>query len=407
MALPYSNTPIPATQASHGLDEIQAILDGIETSALLEKLKAYRWVGNRWRGRVGYSLEAMLRAFLVSFIMNVPSTCALIRRLQDEPSLRSVCGFDALPHRTTFSRFFSRLTDHLNLIESCIATATNQLREYIPDLGSKVAIDSTTIYVHSNPKRRVVSDPEATWTAKAKTGTKDAIEWRFGYKYHLIADADYGIPLYGYLTTASRNDTLELPPLLDAAAETYNWFKPEYVLTDKGYDSQANHHAVLARGAVPVIPKRKLRKTDMLAGIYTDDGVPTCIGQVPMEYVRSDPEQGHLYMCPPEGCHLKDRKGVLYCKDTLWEQPQDNPRLFGVLSRNSPQWKALYSLRQGVERIFKSLKQSRRLEAHCLRGLKKIALHAALAVLVFQATALYHLQAGQAGLMRWQCRKVA
>ena len=65
------------------------------------------------------------------------------------------------------------------------------------------------------------------------------------------------------------------------------------------------------------------------------------------------------------------------------------------------------SLRQAVERVFKSLKESRRLERHCVRGLKKVALHATMSVLAFQATALVHLEAGEQDELRWMVRKVA
>ena len=124
-------------------------------------------------------------------------------------------------------------------------------------------------------------------------------------------------------------------------------------------------------------------------------------------YVRSDPEKGHLYQCPPNGCKLEGRLGVRYCRDQLWENRQDNSRLFGPVRRGSPEWKELYSLRQSVERLFKSLKQSRCLEAHCVRGLLMVGLHASMSVLTYQATALFRLQAGDLSSLRWQVRRVA
>ena len=64
-------------------------------------------------------------------------------------------------------------------------------------------------------------------------------------------------------------------------------------------------------------------KQGLVDGVYTKDGTPTCLGQVPMEYVRSDPQKGHLYRCRTGGCHLLgSRGGVLYCDDEVWEDPQ-------------------------------------------------------------------------------------
>ena len=126
---------------------------------------------------------------------------------------------------------------------------------------------------------------------------------------------------------------------------------------------------------------------------------------VEMEYVDTDPEKGHLYRCPPGGCHLADRKGVRYCHDELWVNRQDNPRLFGPIRQGSPEWTALYRLRQAVERVFKSMKESRRLERHFVRGLRMASLHAAMSALGFAATFLQNLLDGREP--RWMVRRVA
>ena len=57
--------------------------------------------------------------------------------------------------------------------------------------------------------------------------------------------------------------------------------------------------------------------------------------------------------------------------------------------------------------MFKSMKESRRLESHCVRGLRKVSLHAAMSALAFQATALAHLHSGDIDSLRWMVRKVA
>ena len=128
-----------------------------------------------------------------------------------------------------------------------------------------------------------------------------------------------------------------------------------------------------------------------------------------MYYVRSDPDKGHLYQCRAEGCHLKNsnRGGIRHCDSEVWEDPSKNIRLFGVIRRNGPEWKALYEKRQAIERVFKSLKESRRLESHCVRGLRQITLHAMMSTLAFQATALVRVMAGEADLIRWMVRRVA
>jgi hypothetical protein len=358
-------------------------------------------------------LRALWRAYVASFFLNLPHTNGLIRELQDDPQLRELCGFPygaPLPHRTTFNRFISRLDKHADLIEACFARVTNELKELLPDLGKEVAIDSSVIRTHSNPKND--TDPEATWgvTHSPQSNNRDGIDWVFGYKVHMVADANYGIPLAQFVTTGSRNDSPELPALIERAKATYDWFSPEVAIADRGYDSAANHQTLwFGHGIIPVIHIRKPSNTGLYQGIYTKEGIPTCLGQVPMEYVATDGRGHHVYRCRREGCDLKNsfKGGVRYC-DTVYKQdPNEDIRLFGVIRRDSRKWKALYAKRWAVERVFKSEKESRRLEQHCLRGMRRINLHALMSALIFQATVLMKVKAGESDYMRWMVRKVA
>lgn len=386
-----------------GIAEIGRVLDLIDAAPLLALLASYRRVG-----RKGYPLVAFWRAYLCSFLLDLPSTNALIRRLEDDRELRALCGFGQdLPHRTTFNRFISRLSFHRDLVENCLRALTCQLADELPGFGEKVAVDSTVVYTHSNPNRKDVSAPGASWTKKHSAKGKDGEdEWHFGYKYHLVADAANRLPIIGFTTTASRHGSPAFTRLLEKAESAYPWFAPDYVMADKGCDSTKNHKFVLSRNAIPIIAIRDMPKGKLREGIYTNDGTPTCMGMVPMEYVASDPEKGHLYRCAAGGRHLMSRKGVSHCRYRFWEKRDDNPRVFGPIRRGSREWKALYKMRWSVERVFKSMKESRRLESHCVRGLRKVALHAAMSALAFQATAPARLRSGEGESLRWMVRKV-
>ena len=386
------------------LGELSAVFSSLDDSALLLRLQEYRPTG-----RHGYPLKALWRAYVGSFVLNLAHTNALIRRLEDDADFRTICGFGDLPHRRTFNRFIRRLSHHADLVEATFADLTRQLKALVPGLGREVAVDATTVRSHCNPNRKRISDSEASWTAKnsprAKEGGK---EWHHGYKVHMVADTNYGVPLAHLVTTAKRSDSPELPAVIARAEALYPWFKPSAVIADRGYDSTANHEHLNWKGIVPVIHIRRSTAHDGLHdGIYTKDGVPTCLGNIPMEYVRSDSEKGHLYRC--RGCHLAGsmRGGIRHCDTEIWEDPARNIRLFGVVRRGSQEWKNLYTKRQAIERVFKSMKESRRLERHCIRGLRQVTLHAMMSALAFQATVLVRLRAGEAELMRWMVRKVA
>ena len=424
--------------------EFQALLNAIEHRPLLAQLGMYR----HGRGRAGYPLQALWCSHVATFYFNMPHTNALMRRLEDDAPLRAICGFgDTIPHRTTFNRFVNRLKRHTALVESAIARVTTQIhKKHLADLGKIVAVDSTFVKTHANPQRKnrkgkliPSSDPDAKLGAKEKKGSeamsrkKDPsyrytigkTDYHFGYKKHMIADAIHGVPLAEFVTPANRNDSPTLPTLVEKAESLLPWFNPAVLLADKGYDSEFNNDFIADRGVIPIIairemPKRKKRRRkgepnspDTLRdGIYTDDGIPTCMGMVAMEYVRSEsaPVIQHLYRCREGGCHLKDSTvgGIRHCDTEIWEDPTVNVRRFGSgVRRGSATWTHLYRKRQSIERIFKSMKESRRLEAHSLRGLAHISLHSLMSTLVFQATVLVRLEAGDKQWMRWMVKKVA
>ena len=402
MVQDHHTKPFPFAQDSLG--ELATIFSLLDDSALLQRLWEYRI-----SGRPGHPLKALWRAYIASFILNLHNTNALIRRLEDSAGLRRLCGVgDALPHRSTFNRFIQRLSLHTDLVEACFAKITGYLREFLPGLGDEVAVDSTTVRSHCNPDRALISDPEASWTGKTYGRSKEK-EWHHGYKVHMVADANYGLPLGQVVTTAKQNDSPLLPSVIEKAKSMFRWFRPKAAIADRGYDASSNHEYLNEQGVVPVIHIRKNSNSRLYEGIYTEQGVPTCLGKVPMEYVRSDPEKGHLYRCRAEGCHLKgsNRGGIRHCDTETWEAPERNIRLFGVLRRDSPEWQGLYAKRQAIERTFKSLKESRRLERHCVRGLRKITLHTLMAALTYQVTALVRVLAREREYMRWMVRRVA
>ena len=159
-------------------------------------------------------------------------------------------------------------------------------------------------------------------------------EWVFGYKAHVVADANYDLPLQMTVTTARRNDAPLLAPLLADLAAWCDWFQLSegvVVIADQGYDSRRNNEFVHRNGGIPVIHKRQPPGGKLHDGIYTTDGVPTCLGKLEMEYIRTDPVMGqHLYRCPSGGCaRLKRVAGYAACGDETWEDPEQDVRLFG------------------------------------------------------------------------------
>ena len=85
----------PETQVSPGIHEVQSILETLDASNLLDRLTKPK----NARGPRGFPPASMWRAFVASYILNLPSTNALVRRLEDKLELRLMCGFSSLPTR--------------------------------------------------------------------------------------------------------------------------------------------------------------------------------------------------------------------------------------------------------------------------------------------------------------------
>ena len=74
-------------------------------------------------------------------------------------------------------------------------------------------------------------------------------------KIHLKTDLD-GNPLDFHLTGGEASDSTQFETSLDIGPD----IRPRIAMTDKGYDSQTNRVAALARGITPVIPRRENSK---------------------------------------------------------------------------------------------------------------------------------------------------
>ncbi len=399
-----TNAPPPETQApgayqSKSILEIASFLAEINDAPLIKRLEEYRPSGRR-----GYGPRSLWRAYMSGFLLPVRSISDLIRRLEDSPELRLLCGLHSIPHHSTFSRFIARLAGHADLVAAATATLTDRFAEELPGFGEKIAIDSSIIDAYATRFHKPSADPDASWTAKR--GPNGEPEFHFGYKLHLAVDATYGVPIAGITSTGGVYDGHYLPPLIEQAAGAHAWFAPKVVTADKGYDSQAVHEAIAKYNATAVIPLRDLGGKEAPEGPYTKSGQLTCIGGQVMDIVKTDPDKGTLFRCPAGGCHLLKRKAVLYCQDEVWDKPTDlrrNPKI----PHKTPEWKALYRERQTVERSFKSMKQARRLAEPMLMGLPKVGLHCAMSVLATSATMMARLRAGSVADMRWLVRKVA
>ena len=381
-------------------EELREIFDSVPFQKLVKRLRAYRWTG-----RPGYNPETILKAILVGYYKSIGSLAELARYLEDHREIASVCGFqddEPTPSRSTFSRFISRLAKHQDLLDECLNIIAEGFRDLLPSFGEVVAIDCTPVPSYSNPDNEPISDTEAGWIVKEGSARKI---WEFGYRLHLIVDANWELPIAKMVTLAGDNEKKATLPLLKKTKGNLPWFNPSAIAADKAYDKY-DHYEFIAKelDAEPIIKHTRHSEYE-LAGL---PAAPICPGGLPMIYRSWDSKKGLQYECPERAgraiCPLAEGCGI----KTTWIRPAKDYRQFGYrITRGSEEWQALYRKRIGVEHCNSRLKETRRLEKHQFRGFERISVHATLAILVMMAVALSKARQGQFEEVRVCARKIA
>ena len=191
----------------------------------------------------------------------------MIRTLERNPFIAYACGIespDDIPHKSTFSRFFARLTKKttLPLLKGVSRALVRRHYETLPGFGKRVAIDSSTLKGWSNPGKPKVSDPDAAWSIKTNTHGKN--EYKFGFKLHLMVDCEYELPISANISAGNVHDSQRASNLLSEARFTYGPFHPAAVIADKGYSSEALRWLIRRQyRAEPVIDPNRGHKKAM------------------------------------------------------------------------------------------------------------------------------------------------
>ncbi|MXZ91772.1 MAG: transposase [Chloroflexi bacterium] len=377
---------------------------------------------HRTDGRKGYGAMAKLSAHCLQHVLNIRYANRFLAELDANPKWLALCGLNQAPSESAYSRFKKLLSAHQNDIDEIYAEVVVEVGTELgrlqaagivpadaPVLGKYVAMDSTDVEAYGNPRRHRPADSDATWgyrTPKNKSETSKDVELFYGYKVHEVADTYYGLPLGGIVLPANAGDGPQLPKVLAEVQRLHSWMSIQYLVADKAYAGLERLKHLVNLGIVPVVAVPRPRKDEdgsrLFDGIYTADGRPTCLGGKPMEYVRTDPEQGHLFRCPGQGCALKHKMDwSRYCDSEVWEKPEGRLlRIVGILPRFTDEWNRIYKMRPAIERYFRSGKHSRLLDQHQCLEIEKVSLHVKISRLSYLATVLAHLKANDYAKMR-------
>ena len=426
--------------ASSDLKRLELMLSAIPDETLMRTLESER------KGRRDdYPIRAIWNSILAGVVFQHCSIESLRRELLRNAELRQACGFSplkgdlAVPPKYVYSRFLLKLFKHREAIDEIFDILVERLRKLLPGFGRHLAIDSKALESWAKGKKDPdkSSDPDADWGKKTYRGTReDGTTWEkvkswFGYKVHLIVDADYELPVAYDVTRASQSDTTYLLPMVEKLKKKHAELleEAETLDGDKGYDSEKNMKELWdeyqIKPVVDLIHKWKedpdaprLMYPDRVDTIfYNQDGHVLCRNldtedesknYAPMAYQGFEKSRDCLkYRCPAKALGITCTQQEI-CNDgqhtdhgRIVRIPlEKDRRLFTPLARDSYAWKREYKKRTSVERVNSRLDVSFGFERHFIRGKKKMKVRMGLALIVMLAMAVGWIESGEGEKMR-------
>lgn len=276
------------------------------------------------------------------------------------------------------------------LLKHCVVEPSAQLG-LLGDLSNfSVAFDGSSFYagsshtgakicdcrkngIHNCNCQRHYSDPDAHW------GWDSYREQHFygDTLFNVVAsDSPYDLPIYMRSVQASRHDSVTTVFALGEIKKLYPDLSIRNLLADGAMDSYAIYKLLKHHGILPFIPLAKTAKypqkhlpVDVIG--FTTDGTPICPRGLPYVYWGPSHTRNRLkYRCP---LAVRDKRRPINftcsCKSTsdygrtIYIKPDDDPRLFPPVPRDTRLFKETYKRRTTVERGNKRIFEDYQVEA--------------------------------------------
>ena len=190
----------------------------------------------------------------------------------------------------------------------------------------------------------------------------------FGYRYHLLADVDYELPIDYIVTKASVGERKQLLKKLNEM-DLNKREKIKTLSADKGYDGEDLIKEIKKYGIKPIIDIKNQWKDGEKTKQYKDTNIVyTYDGDV--YYVDDKGEKNSMKYLGYD--KIKDKLRYGYNNNKVYSiELSTDERIFTPIARNSNKWKKIYNKRTALERINGRLDRDFNLENNKVRGLKK------------------------------------
>ncbi|MEW6621445.1 MAG: transposase [bacterium] len=336
-------------------------------------------------GRPPLSRPSLLRALIYKNIRCFPSLTELVIELKENPLIAERCGFDLWSNLPNVERFSAFLRDTPNyLFQEIRSNLVFQLVELEEISGKYLVTDSCPIKANvkeNNPKTVIKDRFDKTKYPKGDkdsrlgvivtfpTPSKKKIEYFWGYRNHVISDAISELPVAEITKPANVSEVSLFIPQCRRLQEIFH-FPINAVAADSLLDSATIIEFIVKElKAKPVIAKnpRASNRTDITLSLK---GIPICIAGFHMlsRGKFKDKKQNrirHKFVCPIKGSK-KFAKEQPYCP---WWHPKFingngcitylrvdvDESIRRTIDYGSEEFKKIYNLRTGAERIFSRL----------------------------------------------------
>jgi hypothetical protein len=186
--------------------DLTVLLEALPDDDLLSALRA-----TRHTGRPGYAIPVVWRSLVASFYLGIVHDTDLVRALEANPLLASVCGIGSradIPSVFAIGRFRRKLTDFREAVAGVLTATVNRLKDTLPNFGETIAFDATDVKAWANGFHQE-TDPDAGTGAKKKADHR--FYW-YGYKVNIAVDAASELPVWFNDTHHVRAGYKENPP---------------------------------------------------------------------------------------------------------------------------------------------------------------------------------------------------
>jgi hypothetical protein len=235
------------------LERLQLVLDNIPDERLMQTLSRIRG-----KGRNDNPIRATWNSVLAGIVFDHTSVESLIRELNRNALLRELCGFNpllgsaAIPSSSAYSRFLVGLFNQEEQMDEIFNSLVFSLHEILPSFCKDIAFDGKSIPSLSTrtPKDKPETadrrrDDDGDWGVKRYQGLRgDGTVWEkvkswFGYRLHLIVDANYELPVAFEVTKASSGEQPVIRNMFDELSVEHPKLVEncDHGMGDKGYDS--------------------------------------------------------------------------------------------------------------------------------------------------------------------------